>query len=135
LTVHELHWPEVRAILSSRLLPRLDSEDGAHALLAPLGFSDWRAAGRLLRGLAGFPPDEAALARLLPGLLRALADAANPERALINLDRLIQAVPDRRGVLEILCTDPHALELLVKIFAGSQFLTDISSGDPNTTPA
>ena len=112
-------------IAPGQLLDRLSSEAGAHELLAPLGFSDWRVAARRLQELAGFPPDEAALAPLLPGLLRALADAANPERALINLDRLAQSVPDRRAFLENLADDPHALETLVTLFAGSQFLTDI----------
>ena len=112
-------------IVPGQLLALLSSESGAHELLAPLGFSDGRVAARRLRELAGFPPDAAALAPLLPGLLHALADAANPERALINLDRLAQSVPDRRAFLENLADDPHALETLVTLFAGSQFLTDI----------
>ena len=112
-------------IESSLLLASLSPDAGSRALLASIDFGDRAAATRRLRSLASAVPDERARARLLPHLLAALADAANPDRALINLERFTQAVSDRTDVVAVLSADPHALDVLVKIFTGSQFLTDI----------
>ncbi len=68
--------------------------------------------------------------RLLPHLLRALADAASPDRALINLERTMQSQPDPAAVLAHLADDPHSLEMLVTLLAGSQYLTDILLRNP-----
>ncbi|MGQ9491436.1 MAG: glutamine synthetase adenylyltransferase [Anaerolineae bacterium] len=61
----------------------------------------------------------------LPHLRHALAGAASPERALINLERFLQAHPNPAPVLAQLADEPHTLELLVTLFACSQHLTDI----------
>ena len=58
------------------------------------------------------------MTRLLPHLAAALAGAANPDRALINLERFLQAIPERGVLLAELAADPRALEMLVAIFAG-----------------
>jgi len=108
------------------LLARLSSDDGAFRTLSGLGLSDVPAAARLLRAVAGLP----AGAAILPHLLQALGDAANPDRALINFERLVRSVPDHHALLHSLTADPHALEMLVTLFAGSQFLTDILLRDP-----
>ncbi|MCU0508213.1 MAG: DUF294 nucleotidyltransferase-like domain-containing protein [Anaerolineae bacterium] len=64
---------------------------------------------------------------MLQEVLRA---SASPERARVNLDRLLQVVPDPPGVLEELEADPHTLETLVAVLAGSQFLTEILLRNP-----
>ena len=68
---------------------------------------------------------EGTRAHLLPHLQAALAGAANPDRALINLERFVLTVPSRADTVAAVAADPRALEMLVTLFAGSQFLTDI----------
>ncbi len=115
---------------SSLPLTGLNAGEDTRRLLASIDFADRTAAARHLRSLAGPAPEDGAVARLLPHLRASLAGAANPDRALINLERFAQAVPDRGALLASLAADPHALDLLVTIFAGSQFLTDILLRSP-----
>ncbi len=109
---------------SSLLLNGRRTDAGARALLTSVDFGDRTAAARSLRTLADSTP-EGTRAHLLPHLQAALAGAANPDRALINLERFVLAVPDRADLVAAVAADPHALEMLVTLFAGSQFLTDI----------
>lgn len=67
----------------------------------------------------------------LPHLRRALADAASPDRALINLERFLQTHPEPATVLAHLAEEPHTLELLITLFACSQHLTDILLRHPD----
>lgn len=112
------------------LLPRLASDLQAQDLLAPLGLEDWRGGARRLRELAHIPGVGHALSRLLPLLLHALDEAASPDRALINLERFVQGVPGPAALLARLADDPRTLEMLVTLFAGSQYLTDILLRNP-----
>ena len=109
---------------SSLLLNGRHTDAGARALLTSVDFGDRAAAARRLRVLADAAP-EGARAHLLPHLQAALAGAANPDRALINLERFVLAVPNRADTVAAVAADPRALEMLVTLFAGSQFLTDI----------
>jgi [glutamine synthetase] adenylyltransferase / [glutamine synthetase]-adenylyl-L-tyrosine phosphorylase len=96
----------------------------AHFAFTSVDFGDRAAAARRLRVLADAAP-EGTRAHLLPHLQAALAGAANPDRALINLERFILTVPSRADTIAAVAADPRALEMLVTLFAGSQFLTDI----------
>ena len=122
--------------VSASSLPLTDpnAEEDARFPLATIEFGDRTAAARHLRSLAGPAPADGAVTRLLPYLRASLAAAANPDRALINLERFAQAVPDRDALLAALAADPHALDMLVTIFAGSQFLTDILLRSPEYYP-
>jgi [glutamine synthetase] adenylyltransferase / [glutamine synthetase]-adenylyl-L-tyrosine phosphorylase len=71
-----------------------------------------------------------ALDRLIPHLPRALSSAANPEQALNNFERFLQALPEPAPVLAALGDDLHILEMLAHLFAGSQFLTEILLRNP-----
>ena len=79
---------------SSLLLNGRRTDAGARALLTSVDFGDRAAAARRLRVLADAAP-EGARAHLLPHLQAALAGAANPDRALINLERFVLTVPNR----------------------------------------
>ena len=118
------------------LLPDLPADE-AEALLAPVGFGDAGAAWQRLRRLA---PDDASLPLLsacLPHLLAALAEAAHPDQALVNFERLLQSAPpaERAGpdesLLAHLALNPRAIEMLATLFAGSQFLTEILLRQPD----
>ncbi len=106
------------------------SDDEIHRLLAPIGFADWRAAYRGLQRMADAPELKLALADLLPYLLTTLAGAASPDRALVNLERFARSAPDQLALFYYLASNPRAVEILVTLFAGSQFLTEILLRNP-----
>ncbi len=90
-------------------------------LLTSHAFAAGPAAQRTLQHLAQEPD----FAACLPYLLSTLDDAASPDRALINFERLVQNNPDRAALLRKLARHPRGLEILITLFAGSQFLTEI----------
>jgi glutamate-ammonia-ligase adenylyltransferase len=99
-------------------------------LLSLIGFRDTRAAEQRLERLAGEARFRAQLARVLPAFLLAVAETAQPDLALINLERLAAAVSDRGDLYGDLASNPRAVEILVRLFVGSPFLTEIVLGNP-----
>lgn len=63
-------------------------------------------------------------------LLAALAESANPDSSILNLERFIHTVPDAAATLQFLADNPRAIEILVKLFVNSQFLTEILLQNP-----
>ena len=59
----------------------------------------------------------------------ALASAADPERSLVYLERLLESADE--SVLPALVKNPRVIESLVTIFSGSQFLTEIILRNPS----
>lgn len=112
------------------LLQEQLSDDQVYSLLAPIGFANWQAADRCLQRIATDPYIRVALADCLPDLFIALANAANPDRSLINFERFTQSVTNRLGLLKYLASDPRTIEILITLFAGSQFLTEILLRNP-----
>lgn len=105
--------------------PLYPDEEGARRLIAEVGFADPAAAARSVCELAMLPGAAAHLGRLWPWLVTALEGAASPDRALLNLIRFIQAAPDSTALLARLADDRRLTEMLITLFAGSQFLTEI----------
>ena len=118
------------SVPSIHLTPYLDDE-AARRLIEPVGFADPRAAARSVRDLALVAGAAAPLGQVWAGLLAALADAASPDRALVNFARFIQAAPAPPRLLAELAADQRTTEMLVTLFAGSQFLTEILLRDGN----
>ncbi len=118
---------DTRQLLESGALTDQQAED----LLASVEFDDWRGAHNRLQSLC---PDESCreeLAKCLPMLLSALVEAATPDASLVNFDRFVQSVDDRQELFQFLANNPRAVEILVKLFVGSQFLTEILLRNPN----
>src|SRR5260221_5619207 len=63
-----------------------------------------------------------------PHLQIALASAADPERSLVYLERLLENADE--ALLPALVKSPHVIENLITIFSGSQFLTEILLRNP-----
>ena len=63
-----------------------------------------------------------------PHLQTALAFAADPERSLVYLERLLESRDE--SLLRDLVNNPRVIESLVTIFSGSQFLTEILLRNP-----
>ncbi len=68
------------------------------------------------------PRSRRALGRLAPALLRALGAAPDPDLALQNFERFVNAAPARDTVLELLAADLALLERLARLFGTSEFL-------------
>ncbi len=99
--------------------------------LTAVGFADWSTAWERLRRLPG-DDDEArgALADVLAPLVFALQDAATADGSLVNFERFVSSVDDRPELFRYLGSNPRAVEILVRLFVGSQFLTEILLRNP-----
>ncbi|HVW02644.1 MAG TPA: glutamine synthetase adenylyltransferase, partial [Planctomycetaceae bacterium] len=98
-------------------------------LLEPLGFADAAGAAARLGRLAD-AETLPTLVELLPTLLLSLAEASDPDMALVNLERFVQSVSDRASLYRYFREEPRAVEILVKLFVGSQFLSEILIRNP-----
>lgn len=114
------HPEELKKLLTAESDPAL-----AKALLSPVGFTDIMLALERLKRAGGAGESVGLLAACLPTLLLTLSDTAQPDQALINFERFAQSVPDRVVLFRGLRDNPRAVEILVRLFVGSQFLTEI----------
>ena len=135
------------------LLTEEDLSAQIRVLVEAAGLSDWRPIARRLEqlalghlhdvapGLQGSsaepptgpwpaPTGVRLWADILPHLLAGLARAANRERVLLNFERLVGSVPDPADLLAGLAAAPRGIDLLIALFAGSQFLTEILLRSP-----
>lgn len=105
-------------------------EADAEALRA-LGCEDVPAAAARFRTLCETDEQRSVFQDALPSLLLALADSATPDRSLLNFQRFVQCVEDRGPLFRMLAQQPRSVEVLVKLFVGSQFLTEILLRNPH----
>ena len=111
------------------LLPKLigkspSSKPAAHQLLRDHGFRD---GARVLAAIGRLYEDELQrrnLATIFSHLLRACEKSADPDRALVNFERLVAALPNPNIFYHYLHESPDRLDLLIMIFAHSQALAD-----------
>lgn len=109
--------------------PALRLDDTAR-LLTRLGFDAPDALRERIDRLAR-PDAQDALMMALPYLLLLLGDAASPDRALLNFERFAERVPDQGAFYNSLADDPRRIETLLKLFAGSQHLSEILLRNPS----
>jgi len=94
-------------------------------VLAEAGIQDAVKADKNIRLLAGRGPGYEAFCLLLPHVLRELNEAADPDMALNNWERLVEVIRDRENHFTLLLTNLPVLGVLLKILGASQYLTDI----------
>jgi glutamate-ammonia-ligase adenylyltransferase len=104
--------------------------DDLQTLLTKVGFHDWQKAAMRLRELGNDFETGAALAGCLPLVLHALSETAIPDASLINFERYVQSVEAPVLLFNFLTENPRAIEILVRLFVGSQFLTEILLRNP-----
>jgi glutamate-ammonia-ligase adenylyltransferase len=95
------------------------------------GFRYAESAAHILERLSIGPTQRELLDSILPHLSAALAQAADPERVLVSFERFIARFDDSLTPLQFLATNPRVIEILVVLFAGSQFLTEILLRNPH----
>src|SRR5205807_5762801 len=100
-------------------------------LLAGLGFRQPHAAFELLERLVA--PETRlgkVLAAAFPVMAPALALAANPDAALIRLERVAAAAENHADLVDRLASDPLLAQQLAHVVASSSFATDHLVADP-----
>lgn len=101
------------------------------AILHEIGFADHEAAFYRFQQICDSDEARKELTSCLPMLLHALSLAATPDGSLINFERFVQTVDDRTELFRYLSHNPRAVEILIKLFVGSQFLTEILLNNPS----
>ena len=96
----------------------------AQQLLRQHGFREPASVAAGIARLAANELQRPSLRKIFPHLLHACRAAADPDRALLNFERLADALPQPGLFYQYLHTAPDRLDLLVKVFAHSQALTD-----------
>lgn len=100
-------------------------------LLAGLGFAHPRRSYEVLRRLVD-PVTRMGkvLAHVFPVMAPALALAADPDAALVRLERVTEAVGERDAPADVLAADPGAARRLAHAVAASAFATDLLAAAP-----
>jgi [glutamine synthetase] adenylyltransferase / [glutamine synthetase]-adenylyl-L-tyrosine phosphorylase len=65
-----------------------------------------------------------------PALITEIAQSSAPDRALLNLAEFSHRIGGRTGFLTLLTENPETMRLLIRLFADSQFLTDLFLNRP-----
>ncbi len=112
------------------LAPEGSHQAEALALIESVRFENPSLAWKRLQAIASQPEERELLARAMPALLAALNEAATPDLSLVNLDRFLRAGPAESSPLKFLAENPRAVEILVRLFVGSQYLTEILLQNP-----
>lgn len=108
-------------------------------LRSSISLTDPDAARRCLRRIGDGAPRQALLNALLPHLSGALSGAANPDHVLVSLERFLRRAEVEQengatGMLRYMAGAPRAVDILVALFAGSSFLTEILLRHPDYLP-
>lgn len=110
----------------------LDQEELVSDELKEVGFADpERAYRNLLAVRNGEPYSPPSLRRLKvtrilgPALMEEVVRSGSPDQALFNLAEFSHRVGARTGFLSLLAENSKTMRLLIKLFASSQFLTDL----------
>ena len=111
------------------LSPNLASSEVAR-LLAPYGFHDWKQADANLQLMAGDPQSRKLLAVILPDLLHAVSVTADPDQALREWERYLDAGNARAQVFGFLAQVPHVLQLLCVLFGNSPAMAETLIRNP-----
>ncbi len=112
-------------VLSPDLAPSMVAQ-----LLAPYRFRDWEQADANLQLMAGDPRSRRLLAVILPDLLRAVSTTADPDQALNEWERYLNAGKARAQAFSFLAQAPHILQAVCVLFGNSPAMAETLIRDP-----
>ncbi len=115
-----IDYKKIDLLLREQLNPEQISN-----FLQSLNFKDWQAAHRSLLRMAETDELIPNLNQLYPFLLEVISKAANPNQTLINFEQFLDGASDKSALLQYLNHEPRMVEILITLFAGSQFLSEI----------
>ena len=113
-----------RTKLSALLSARGVSKSNATSLLRAHGFHDPGAAVAAIQRLHADALQRRSLAKIFTRLIHLCQQSADPDRALLNFERLVAALPNANMFYHYLEAAPDRLDLLVRIFAQSHALAE-----------
>lgn len=113
------------------LTPGTVPSAAALEVISRLGFEQPAQAILRFAALCQTPAQRRTLTEALPVLLHALVDVAAPDASLLNFERFVQSVKDRAELFRRLSQQPRSVEILVRLFVSSQFLTEILLRNPH----
>lgn len=111
------------------LSPNLTPSD-VERLLTPYGFRNWKEADANLQLMAGEPRTREQLAVILPDLLHAVSITADPDQALREWERYIEAGKTGTQLFDFLAQAPHVLQLVCVLFGNSPAMAETLIRDP-----
>ena len=124
--------PEVAHIFSSEA-----DKDEVVRRLSSMGFEDTEAAYRRLDALREASPtarlsqrSRTALRRLAPRLFLEASKSPDPDMAIVNLDRFLNAVGAKGGFYSLLLENPKMIRFLAALFGTSEFLSHFLIAHP-----
>ena len=100
--------------------------------LTRLGFREAVGAASRLRGLIDAKLTANLAANSLHKLIGLLSEVADPDAGLIDFERFVQRASDRGQLFQFLDDNPRAIEILVRLFASSRYLTETVLRNPQT---
>lgn len=106
------------------------SEKAAQGYLADRGFRDPVAADTHLQQLADDLPTRLALGELADLLVSSLAEAPDPDAALVGLCRYVATRVPKSSMIRYLHDDPRALQVLTMLLGASPFLSEVLIRNP-----
>lgn len=110
-------WPRDPADLASAIA----ATGFAPVEAAAARIAEWRGGTlRVLRSAAAL----AALEKMLPQLIAALAEAPDPEGALVRFDRMIAGLPSAINIFHLLAAEPQLARLVTRTLALAPALAD-----------
>lgn len=119
------HFP-VHALLNGEL-----SEEATRALFSAIGFSDQRNALERVRKIGAIEQlDHQKFLEILPNILFALSTCSDADSALINFERFILSSSNAVSRM-VLDSSPRHLEILMRVFSTSQYLSEIILYEPS----
>lgn len=118
-----LPGPDPGNVADIVLSPALD-RDVARSILERYGFADPEGAADNLRRLAGEDSQGKLFAGLAVLAVDMLARSADPDMALNNWERYVRSGIDRVDHYRSMLSQPKKLQVMIDIFAASQFLSD-----------
>ncbi len=119
------------ATIAHSLLTEVDWPDGLQSIWDRVGFAQSKVARERLQGLCKNEPQRQWFAQCLPPLMHALSEAADPDASLVNFEHFVNKAGDREDLYRYLAENPRSIEILVRLFVGSQFLTQILIRNPD----
>ena len=100
-------------------------------LLTAAQVTDPHAAVRRLQGISQDALTQEALAACLVVVLPAVAGAASPTAALVSFERFARSAAQPADLFLYLAANPRQVEMLITLFAGSHFLSEILLRNPD----
>jgi glutamate-ammonia-ligase adenylyltransferase len=92
--------------------------------------ADFETIRRAVERLSARQERQALLNLILPRLAELLAASTEPGRVMSSFELLIDRSANPQHTLQVMADNPRALEILARLFAGSQFLTEILLRNP-----